>query len=219
MPHSNRELVEYYISYKLSQRNCPKSLLGPEDGGKKTREDWDNSAASNGRLVSSRDSPPGKTCAPRGGMEAVKSALKDSADEFELLYAQSFSHLSLQLDITPDTAYHSFKSVLDELFRDGVNWGRVVGLFVFGGLLCVQCKERNLSELVPRIADWMTTYLDDQIGPWISSQGGWDCFAEIYGRGAAAEARRFQETLKKWLLAGVLLLSGVLLGVLIAKKR
>uniref|UniRef100_A0A1A7YVN6 BCL2-like 1 n=1 Tax=Iconisemion striatum TaxID=60296 RepID=A0A1A7YVN6_9TELE len=218
MSYSNRELVEFYISYKLSQRNYPKSLLRLEDEGKKTLEDRDNSVASNGSLVSRRASPPGKNCA-LSGMEAVKSALKDSAHEFELLYTQSFSHLSLQLDVTPDTAYHSFKSVLDELFKGGVNWGRVVGLFAFGGVQCVQCVERNMSELVPRIADWMTTYLDEQIRPWISSHGGWDCFAEIYGQNAAAEARRFRETLNKWLLAGVVLLSGVLLGVLIAKKR
>ncbi|XP_013882701.1 bcl-2-like protein 1 [Austrofundulus limnaeus] len=217
MSYSNRELVEFYISYKLSQRNCSKSLLRPEDAGDRTEKI--SSAARNGLLVSSRDRPPGKSWPPRGDIEAVKSALKDSADEFELLYTRSFSHLSLQLDVNPDTVYHSFKSVLDELFKDGVNWGRVVALFAFGGVLCVQCVERDMSELVSRIVDWMTVYLDEQLSPWIESQGGWDSFAEIYGRDAAAEARRFQESLKKWLLAGVALLAGLLLGMFMAKKR
>ncbi|XP_017286024.1 bcl-2-like protein 1 [Kryptolebias marmoratus] len=218
MSHSNRDLVQFYISYKLSQRNCSKSLLMPEVAGERTEKA--SSAPSNGLLVNSRDGQSGKKIWPRrSDIEAVKSALKDSADEFERLYTQSFSHLSLQLDISPDTVYHSFKSVLDELFKDGVNWGRVVGLFAFGGVLCVQCVERDMSELVSRIADWMTVYLDEQIGPWIDSQGGWDSFAEMYGRDAAAEARRFQESLKKWLLAGAALLAGLLLGVLVAKKR
>ncbi|MEQ2192283.1 hypothetical protein XENOCAPTIV_009532, partial [Xenoophorus captivus] len=194
--------------------NCPNSLLRSEVAGDRTEGEKNTSASSNGPLVNSKAGPLRKPWAPRGSIEALKSALKDSADEFERLFTQSFSHLSLQLDITPDTAYHSFKAVLDELFKDGVNWGRVVGLFAFGGVLCVDCVQRNMSELVSRIADWMTIYLDEQLDPWIHSQGGWDCFAKLYGQDAAAEGRRFQETLDKWLLVGAALLTGVLLAVL-----
>lgn len=156
---------------------------------------------------------------PHDHLEAVKTALRDSADEFEELFTQAFSNLSSQLDITPDTAYHSFKSVMDEVFKDGVNWGRIVGLFVFGGVLCVECVEKDMSSLVPRIADWMTIYLDENVNSWIQSQGGWDCFAQIFGQNAAAEARRSRETMKKWLLVGVGLLTGVLVAMLIAKKQ
>ncbi|XP_069014698.1 bcl-2-like protein 1 [Embiotoca jacksoni] len=217
MSRHNRELVEFFVSYKLSQRNYPTSLLRSEDAGGRTDGDEANSAASNGMLVRS-----GRADASRpqhGELEAVKSALQDSADEFELLFTQAFSDLSMQLDITPDTAYRSFKSVMDEVFKDGVNWGRIVGLFAFGGVLCVECVEKDMSELVSRIADWMTTYLDENISPWVESQGGWACFAEIFGRDAAAEARRSRETLKRWLLVGVALLTGVLVGVFIVKKR
>ncbi|XP_012710418.2 activity-dependent neuroprotector homeobox a isoform X2 [Fundulus heteroclitus] len=219
MSYSNRELVEFYISYKLSQTNCPNSLLRSEVAGDRTEGDKDSPASSNGPLVSSWAGSPRQPWAPHGRAEAVRSALRDSADEFEHLFTQSFSHLSLQLDITPDTAYHSFKAVLDELFKDGVNWGRVVGLFAFGGVLCVDCVQKNMSELVPRIADWMTIYLDEQLDPWVRSQGGWECFAKLYGQDAAAAGRRFQETLNKWLLVGAALLTGFLLVVLFAKKR
>ncbi|XP_070758389.1 bcl-2-like protein 1 isoform X2 [Enoplosus armatus] len=168
MSCSNRELVEFFISYKLSQRNYPTSLLRPVDAGGRTEGDKANSAASNGLLVNSRNRGE-----QNAAIEAVKAALRDSANEFELLFTQAFSDLSSQLDITPDTAYHSFKSVMDEVFRDGVNWGRIVGLFAFGGVLCVECVEKDMSELVSRIADWMTMYLDEHINPWIQSQGGW----------------------------------------------
>ncbi|KAM6927625.1 bcl-2-like protein 1 [Xenentodon cancila] len=216
---SHRELVEFYISYKLSQRSFPSSLLRPEDVGGSAAGDQADSAASNGSLVNTCAGQPGKSCTPPGSIETVKSALKDAAAEFELLFRQSFNDLSLQLDITRDTAYQTFKSVLDELFKDGVNWGRIVGLFAFVGVLSVDCVERNMSELVPRVADWMTLYLDEQLDPWIQSQGGWDCFVEIYGGDAAAQARRFQQVLKKWLLVGVALLTGVLVVVFVAKKR
>ncbi|XP_039653543.1 bcl-2-like protein 1 isoform X2 [Perca fluviatilis] len=175
MSYSNRELVEFFIGYKLSQRNYSTSLLRPEDAGGRTEGDKANSAGSNGLLVNSRNGggQPGMSLPPRGDIEAVKAALRDSANEFELLFTQAFSNLSSQLDITPDTAYHSFKSVMDEVFKDGINWGRVVGLFAFGGVLCVECVEKDMTELVSRIADWMTMYLDEHISPWIQSQGGW----------------------------------------------
>lgn len=46
-----------------------------------------------------------------------------------------------------------------------------------------------------------------------------DCFAEVFGNGGAAGARRTREALNRWLLAGVVLLTGVLVGVFIAKKQ
>lgn len=219
MSHSNRELVEFFLSYKLSQRNYPCSLLMSDSV--RVQSDGNKAASVQNGLRSNpngnrRTVPPQP---PHDHAEDVKTALCDSADEFEELFTQAFSNLSSQLDITPDTAYHSFKSVMDEVFKDGVNWGRIVGLFVFGGVLCVECVEKDMNNLVPRIADWMTLYLDENIAPWIQGQGGWDCFAQIFGQNAAAEARRSRETLKKWLLVGVGLLTGVLVAMLIAKKQ
>lgn len=46
-----------------------------------------------------------------------------------------------------------------------------------------------------------------------------DRFAEIFGNDAAAEDRKSQESFKKWLLAGVTLVTGVVVGSLIAQKR
>ncbi|XP_020489507.1 bcl-2-like protein 1 [Labrus bergylta] len=221
MSYSNRELVEFFISYKLSQRNYPTYVLRSEDAGERTEGDMENSAASNGFLVNSRNRAGQSvmSSSPHTDIEAVKAALLDSADEFELLFTQAFSDLSSQLDITPNTAYHSFKSVMDEVFKDGVNWGRIVGLFAFGGVLCVECVQKDMGELVSRIAGWMTTYLDEHISAWIESQGGWDCFVEIFGRGAVGEVRRSRETLTRWLLVGMALLMGVVVGVYIAKKH
>ncbi|KAI1890285.1 hypothetical protein AGOR_G00152170 [Albula goreensis] len=195
---------------------------GAEEGGEEPTEGGASgvghaNGSVNGRSPESLPQSPLATSAR--SLEAVKEALRDSANEFELRYSRAFSDLSSQLHITPATAYQSFESVMNEVFRDGVNWGRVVGLFAFGGALCVECVEKEMSPLVGRIADWMTVYLDNHIQPWIQLQGGWDRFAEIFGNDAAAEARRSQENFKKWLLAGVTLATGVLIGSFIVSKR
>lgn len=168
MSYSNRELVEFYISYKLFKMNHSTSLLW-KDG--ESRPSDSTATSANGMLV--RSNSKGGALAGAGGIDAVKRALQESADEFEQLFTQAFNDISSQLEITSDTAYDSFKRVMDEVFKDGVNWGRVVGLFAFGGVLCVECAEKGLGELVPQIADWMTKYLDENINPWIQSQGGW----------------------------------------------
>ncbi|KAJ8259960.1 hypothetical protein GJAV_G00175440 [Gymnothorax javanicus] len=226
MSYSNRELVLFYISYKLSQRNYPCShigLSGPGGGAERPAEEQEQEEGAplgaghaNGSVNGHSPEPPIQSSR---GLEAVKEALRDSANEFELRYSRAFSDLSSQLHITPATAYQSFESVMNEVFRDGVNWGRVVGLFAFGGALCVECVEKEMSPLVGRIADWMTVYLDNHIQPWIQLQGGWDRFAEIFGHDAAAESRRARENFQRWLVAGITLAAGVVIASLIAMKR
>ncbi|KAL4593432.1 bcl-2-like protein 1-like, partial [Arapaima gigas] len=186
MSYSNRELVTYYISYKLSQRNYCSHIEFPEDrsrteGLEQTEVNGEGALASahangsvNGGSQGLEQPPllPSSSPSPQS-LEAVKEALRDSANEFELRYNRAFTDLSSQLHITPATAYQSFESVMNEVFRDDVNWGRIVGLFAFGGALCVECVEKEMSHLVGRIADWMTVYLDNNIQPWIEGQGGW----------------------------------------------
>lgn len=226
----NSELVVFYINYKLSQRNYPLDHIGLLDGQNRTdggeAREGEEHTHSNGTYTSPGTPPVSplrqqqqRIPAPTANLDLVKEALRDSANEFELRFARAFSDLQNQLHITPATAYQSFESVMDEVFRDGVNWGRIVGLFTFGGALCVECVEKEMSPLVGRIVEWMTVYLDNHIQGWIDSQGGWERFAEIYGQDAAAEGRRSKESFKKWLLAGMTLVTGVVVGSLIAQKR
>lgn len=228
----NKELVVFFINYKLSQRNYPINHIGLIEASNRTDggeaglgEDQRLTTHGNGTVNGTSPGTPPASPVRRqrlpstANLDLVKEALRDSANEFELRYARAFDNLQNQLHLTPATAYQSFENVMDEVFRDGVNWGRVVGLFAFGGALCVECVEKEMSPLVGRIIEWMTVYLDNHIQGWIDSQGGWERFAEMFGQDAAAESRRSQESFKKWLLAGMTLVTGVVVGSLIAQKR
>ncbi|XP_061695943.1 bcl-2-like protein 1 [Syngnathoides biaculeatus] len=220
----NRELVVFYISYKLTQKNYPLNHIGLRqefnrtDGGEEASGE-EQRVPTHPNGTTNGTSPQASPLRRSASLDAVKEALRDSANEFEVRYSHAFSDLDQQLHITPATAYQSFENVVDEVFRDDVNWGRIVGLFAFGGALCVECMEKEMSPLVGRIIEWMTVYLDNHLQPWIDSQGGWERFAEIFGHDAAAEVRRSQESFKKWLLAGMTLVTGVVVGSLIAQKR
>ncbi|NWX00049.1 B2CL1 protein, partial [Caloenas nicobarica] len=230
MSSSNRELVIDFVSYKLSQKGYSWSQLEEED---ENRTDFAAEEAEMDGVLNGSPSwhpPPSHVvngaAVHRSGLEVheiiqtadVRQALREAGDEFELRYRRAFSDLTSQLHITPGTAYQSFEQVVNELFRDGVNWGRIVAFFSFGGALCVESVDKEMRVLVGRIVSWMTTYLTDHLDPWIQENGGWGRFVDLYGNNAAAEVRKGQETFNKWLLTGATVAGVLLLGSLLSRK-
>ncbi|KAM7228978.1 hypothetical protein CapIbe_020266 [Capra ibex] len=185
--YDNREIVMKYIHYKLSQRGY----------------EWDAGAAgaappgaapAPGILSSqpgrapapSRTSPPPPPAAAAGPAPSpvppvVHLTLRQAGDDFSRRYRRDFAEMSSQLHLTPFTARGRFATVVEELFRDGVNWGRIVAFFEFGGVMCVESVNREMSPLVDSIALWMTEYLNRHLHAWIQDNGGWDAFVELYG--------------------------------------
>uniref|UniRef100_A0A8C0AZ41 Bcl-2-like protein 1 n=1 Tax=Buteo japonicus TaxID=224669 RepID=A0A8C0AZ41_9AVES len=210
MSSSNRELVIDFVSYKLSQKGYSWSQLEEED---ENRTDFAAEEAEMDGVLNGSPSwhPPAShvvngAAMHRSSLEVheivqtadVRQALREAGDEFELRYRRAFSDLTSQLHITPGTAYQSFEQVVNELFRDGVNWGRIVAFFSFGGALCVESVDKEMRVLVGRVVSWMTTYLTDHLDPWIQENGGWSrpwplspalSHTSLRGRGAVAVCR------------------------------
>ncbi|XP_055515273.1 apoptosis regulator Bcl-2 isoform X1 [Leucoraja erinacea] len=157
--YSSRDLVCHYLYYRLSRH------------GYVWEEHLDTTTVGNG----ARRPPAAAT-------DKAHRVLREVGDSFERQYQQEFADIALQIRFEPDTARHRFDAVAEELFRDGVNWGRVVAFFVFGGTLCVESiKRRDMAALVDSIAAWMTAYLDSSLTDWIRANGDWDAFVELYG--------------------------------------
>lgn len=102
----------------------------------------------------------------------IQQAMRAMGDEFETRFSNSFDMIN-RLEITPDTAYQTFRAIVTEIFADGVNWGRVVALFGFGGKLSVKCVQQNMPQLVNSIVDWVSDYVDTNLKSWITSNNGW----------------------------------------------
>lgn len=65
-------------------------------------------------------------------------------------------------------------AVREELFRDGVNWGRIVAMMELGGALCAQVVKTDGAWQVDDIAGWMEESLDSPpLRGWIEDNGGW----------------------------------------------
>ena len=108
---------------------------------------------------------------PESGL--VQRTMQILGDEFEQRYTEVFQGMTDQLHLTPNTAYSTFTAIVNELFSDGIRWGRIVALIAFGGALAVQCIHREMPGLVDDVVNWVTEYIDVHLMSWIQEQGGW----------------------------------------------
>ncbi|XP_073754180.1 apoptosis regulator Bcl-2 isoform X2 [Callorhinus ursinus] len=184
--YDNREIVMKYIHYKLSQRGYEWDAgdAGAAPPGAAPAPGIYSSQP--GRTPApARTSPPPAPAAPAAAAAAgpalspvppvVHLTLRQAGDDFSRRYRRDFAEMSSQLHLTPFTARGRFATVVEELFRDGVNWGRIVAFFEFGGVMCVESVNREMSPLVDNIALWMTEYLNRHLHTWIQDNGGWAC--------------------------------------------
>ncbi|XP_068196838.1 apoptosis regulator Bcl-2 [Antennarius striatus] len=188
---SNRIIVEEYICHKLTKHGYVWTF----------DNDRDEDAATNGSIVDppptwirrcrqasigpdNEDIPHSNKRTPLPTQHgAIHRVLREAGDELERLYQPDFTEMSRQLYLTSTTAQLRFAEVIDELFRDGVNWGRIIAFFEFGSVVCVECMAKEeMTAQVDNIVEWMTEYLNGHLNSWIQDNGGWDAFVELYER-------------------------------------
>ena len=114
-----------------------------------------------------------QNCPPLPPPNRINKTMRLVGDEFEGRYKDIFDDMCNQLHITPSTAYPTFIAIVNELYSDGIKWGRVVALFAFGGALAVHCVDNEMPDLVDSIVDWVSTYVDTNLHSWIVENGGW----------------------------------------------
>lgn len=149
-PYESRDIVEKYLYHKLLKQGYAWEARGA------LRE------------------PPADVVERRPrAVLPLHRVLREAGHEIERTYQRDFASLSEQLHFTPSTAQRRFTAVTEELFRDGVNWGRIVVFFEFGGTLCVESVNRGMAAQVDNIAAWMTEYLNGPLQTWIRDNGGW----------------------------------------------
>ena len=90
-------------------------------------------------------------------------AMRALGDELESRFHHTVDDMTNQLYITPETIYTTFRTVGEEIFSDGVNWGRVVALYSFAGNLAVRCFQQSMSQLVNSTVDWVSIYVDTSL--------------------------------------------------------
>lgn len=65
-----------------------------------------------------------------------------------------------------------------EIFRDGVNWGRIVAFFSFGGALCVEAVRNGLLTAPGPLVRLTGEFTHRNLGTWITQNGGLSGFCK-----------------------------------------
>uniref|UniRef100_A0A8C2FFQ8 BCL2 like 10 n=1 Tax=Cyprinus carpio TaxID=7962 RepID=A0A8C2FFQ8_CYPCA len=98
------------------------------------------------------------------------------AKEMEQQYRTKFRSLSQEfLDTCGSDPSKCLQSVMRELVGDGkLNWGRVVSIFTFTGVLASELLSRGEnSECSRRLAETIADYLGGEKQDWLVENGGW----------------------------------------------
>lgn len=99
--------------------------------------------------------------------------LRSLASHMEAEYPDLFETACAKLDFTPATAKSTFNSVANEIFQTGINWGRIVAVFTFGGVVAHHFVENERPDMVSHVAIWVTNFIADNLLTWIMENGGW----------------------------------------------
>ncbi|XP_061451497.1 bcl-2-related protein A1 [Rhineura floridana] len=71
-----------------------------------------------------------------------------------------------------------FSRVMEQEFADGnTNWGRILTIFVFGGILTKKLQQHGVPltrENTEQISHFITDYIINTKATWINENGGWD---------------------------------------------
>ncbi|XP_048848529.1 induced myeloid leukemia cell differentiation protein Mcl-1 homolog [Brienomyrus brachyistius] len=86
----------------------------------------------------------------------------------------------LQLDKRgDDTSFVT--TVAMEIFSDNVtNWGRIVSLIAFGGVVCKYLKDHGQGDCVNNVADQISCYLLQHQRDWLNRNNGWEGFINFF---------------------------------------
>jgi len=96
-------------------------------------------------------------------------------------YNDDLDRLVAQLDVScSENAYAAFAEVASTLFANGINWGRIAILFLFGYKLAVRFVV-NKAPMMFMIIGWVVRYVADKLAEWIAQHGGWEAMYQEYG--------------------------------------
>ena len=162
----------------------------------------------------------------RENFEALADELsdfEDPCDQSHLLLQTLAEHLSEErreqfedmcynLEVNRQNIEDIYRTIMDHLFLDDINWGRIVTFLAFSGVLAVYCAQNDMVDLVEEVIELSEQTVHSRLQGWIRSQGGWK--SVIHHFDIATLSRFFVP-----IAVVVVLIAGIVGGLLFFKKQ
>lgn len=103
----------------------------------------------------------------------VAATLRKIGSEIETRHEALLKNMCNKLDIRASTAEITFRTVADEIFSTGINWGRIVVLYCFAAEVASFCNRQEI-DIVHDVVRWLSEYICQRtFTEWIRKAGGW----------------------------------------------
>ncbi len=103
-------------------------------------------------------------------VELSTEYIKTSEREFES-FIDEFR--TVGLEVTFSTMYAEFRSVLENLFNDGINFGRVLSFLRFSAAYAVFVYRKGMKKAVPSVEAWTVEVIERDLGDFFAENKGW----------------------------------------------
>nr|QHX41455.1 Bcl-2-like protein [Halisarca dujardinii]QIZ30870.1 Bcl-2-like protein [Halisarca dujardinii] len=122
-----------------------------------------------------------------------------------------------RLNVTHANARTRYNLTVQQLFHDGVTWGRVVLFCAFSVGYLVHVVRRDMAHLSDSVIKWTVGVFKSKLDPWIEQSGGWENFSAFADRVLAGSEGEQGSGLGGRLLAaaavlGIAALAGLIVG-------
>lgn len=105
-----------------------------------------------------------------------------AGQELERLYPKLYTNIARQSSLSPrghlvsDQATANLLSAIGRnLLVPDITWGKIVSVFAIAGGLAVDCIRQGHPEYLHGVMEGMTEMLEEDLGDWIATNGGWVC--------------------------------------------
>ena len=106
-----------------------------------------------------------------------------------------------------------FNGIVDEMFSEKINWGRIVALHCFAGVLAVSRSDNHISD-GGDVVGWLSEYMcQKEMTEWVAKAGGWNGFCEYFNDPPGIN----KELFGGW--TGVTLLASIAAVLLVASTK
>jgi len=110
---------------------------------------------------------------PSKKTEEVLQLLKKLCYKYEKQYESKLKVCCERLKSSKTNASRNFFDVAKELFSHTIKWEHIIILMAFSGRLAIDYVLRDMIEYIECLIGWLSIFLFDRLGEWITTQDGW----------------------------------------------
>ncbi|XP_023212918.1 apoptosis regulator R1-like [Centruroides sculpturatus] len=109
---------------------------------------------------------------PTATLNEVNRAIRSLGNKIKTEYRVRILEAPANLNV--HFACVTFLEVVSELFNDGINWFKIVALFVITSDMALICYRINNPELVKHIAESLSWYIETKLLIWVRNNDNWN---------------------------------------------